>query len=476
MTHALFLDTMVYLHYKPVEHIDWHEVLNVPRTDEVLIVVPGITLREIDHHKNHTPRLQGRAQRVAAQLETWIASGTSGIRPGVRVIPALHAPTIDFDADGFDRGVNDDVLVAAALEYQRTNAGVAVVVVTQDSYPRLIARGRGLAVQALSDDLKLPAEADSLEKENRELRRQIQQMQSARPVLTLEFASDSKQSLTVIIPSVRPLTQGELAAAVKAMEQKYPPADSFRERPASAQPDTASPTAASSSALPGGLQAMLREAAREAEIQGRVLGPVSDREIERYADARSSFLENYAEYVQAMREFERARARRFTLELQLVNSGSVPATDVDVRIHVPDGVIVADEDDELGEPEAPKPPVRPQRGQGGLFAGLIGPLHLNDAFRVRDASYLSSHTPSRAYGPFSVSSWDIEETGSYVVSGNVGRVKHGLREALSTIYLTIPEDARIRPFQLTYSLHAANLPEAVNGTLTVLLKPGDADR
>jgi hypothetical protein len=46
---AAFLDTMIYLHYRPVAEIDWQRVLDTARVD---ILVPRITVRELDRHKN----------------------------------------------------------------------------------------------------------------------------------------------------------------------------------------------------------------------------------------------------------------------------------------------------------------------------------------------------------------------------------------------------------------------------------------
>lgn len=463
-TYALFLDTMTYLHYTPVDQIDWHDVLGVPRDCVVQIVVPGITLREIDKHKNHSPRLRDCARRVGKQLSTWLSNGTQEIRTGVQIVRAVGVPRIDFDAEDLDKTINDDVLVAAALWYQRTNPDVTVVVVTQDPYPQVVAGARGIAVQPLPDYLKLSEEEDSLEKENRELKRQLQKLQFARPDLTLAFAGGTKSTREVFIPSVKALTEDELVKAVSAMERKYPPANSFRPRPAAA----AAKSSDEDRARPDGvsLSALVRDAERAREWQAAY----DPQEIERYAAKRSQFLKEYAEYARAQREFERARARHFSLEIEVVNNGTTPASDVDIRLHVPDGVLVADEDD-LQEPELPTPPALPQTGAERLAAGFA-------SLRVPGVS-LSSYSylpPSPhhmlARAPRNVSSLDIKETNSYLVTCHVGRVKHGLRESLPTMYVTVPSSASIRPFQITYTLHAANLAEPVTGTLTVLLKPG----
>jgi hypothetical protein len=239
MTHAVFLDTMVYLHYKPVEEIDWHAILGVPRSDSIVIVVPGVTLREIDNHKNHTARLRVRARQVSQSLASWQRSGTTAIRTGVTVEYELRLPAIDYVAEGLDPNVPDDELVASALAYMRTNPDISVTLVTHDSYPEIRARGFGLNVVALPDHLRKPLPEDPTERENRELRRQVEKLRSALPMLELLFDEREPKSLRVPIQDVGPLEESELNKAIADAETRYPPADDLRPRNPS---DASSPT------------------------------------------------------------------------------------------------------------------------------------------------------------------------------------------------------------------------------------------
>jgi hypothetical protein len=475
MQHALFLDTMVYLHYRSIEQVDWHDILGVPSTEEVVIVVPGITLREIDKHKNHTPRLRDRARRVSELLARQLPAGSVELRPGVRIEGALRSPSVDFAGLGLDPASNDDVLVASALDYQRTHPEVRVAVATQDSYPHLRAQGLGLVVRSLPDDLRLPAEEDPVERENRELKRQLQQLQAARPMLDLQFADGGGKSLTVVLSNLDSLSAAEIAATVREMEQRLPPADAFR----SAAPQVKS---ASRPQQPGPDEGIIRRLKRATEepdaeatqellrdIKRAFREPKDERDLARYATERTAFLESYAAYLQERREYERARGRRFVLDLDLVNTGSTPAKDIDVHLYVPDGVTVSDEEDDLTEPEEPEPPGRPLTAAESMYAGLRSSLTAFDIVRGPDLSYLSPLDRAQTAGPRNVSPLEIEETESYDIRCHVDRVKHGLPVALPTIYVTIPEGAPARPFQVTYTLHAANLPAPVTGELNVIL-------
>lgn len=465
-TYAAFLDTMTYLHYKPVEQIDWHQVLSVSRDSNVRIVVPGVTLREIDKHKNFTPRLRSRAQRVAAQLSSWLADGAHDIRPGLQVVRAIGTPRIDFDAEDLDKASNDDVLVAAALSYQRAHPEITVVLVTQDAYPQTVARARGLVVETLPDDLKLPDEEDAVEKENRDLKRQLQRLQAARPMLTVEFASSTASTCEILVPSVDALAETEIVRAVEVMARKYPTPESF-ERP------VAKPSEPTSEAEDGPLAPALVDAlrgldrARESEF--KMFGEFSRKDIARYADERMEFLVKYAKYVQKRRDWERDLARQISLELELVNRGAEPATDVDVILRFPNNVIVTGMDLVGDAPEAPKPPTLPRRTMGSLWG--TDPL-MGSSLGVQ--SYLS-HLNRPPLEPPNVSSWGLKEAETGLVTCHVRRSKHGLRVALPTMYVMISGEAPIRPFQFNFTLHAANVPDAVTGTLNVLLHSDASD-
>jgi hypothetical protein len=460
MKHAVFLDTMVYLHYRPVEEIDWHRMLGVPSGDSVVIVVSGVTLREIDKHKNQSARLRERARRVSERIAGWLTADHAEVRPGVAVVGALRPPDVDYAAEGLDSNSNDDVLVASALAYQRANPETGVTLVTQDVYPQMRARGLGLRALALPDDLKLPVEEDPTEKENRDLRRQLQQLQAALPVLDLQFSDSGGKSLRVVIRDVGPLTQSELAAAMAEAERQHPPVDALRPRRA---PDEARPPGPD---ILGRMGASLqREVQRAREIEAAVLGPIPETEYTRYEEERVAFLAELPSYLAEVREWERMTARAFTLEMELVNTGSTPAVDIDVHWHVPDGVHVTDEDPTTDEPEPPRPPRRPRRNMDLLRDGLQMPsiLGLSTPFPP-----LPSFDP-RPATPRNVSSLDIEETESYDIRCHVRRVKHGLAEPLPTLYLQVPDDVGVRPFQISYSLHAGNLPRAVEDVLNVIL-------
>jgi hypothetical protein len=72
------------------------------------------------------------------------------------------------------------------------------------------------------------------------------------------------------------------------------------------------------------------------------------------------YYSEYKAYLQAVMEHRRLKLRSFTVKLQLRNDGTLPATDVDVSVTFPQGLLLySHEDDFPREPEEPEPPKQP---------------------------------------------------------------------------------------------------------------------
>jgi hypothetical protein len=467
MTHAVFLDTMIYLHYKPVDQIDWHEALGLEQSAALVIVVPGITLREIDKHKNETPRLRERAQRVSEQLVRLLSTPSEELRPNVRIVGALRAPRTDMASLGLDPALNDDVLLAAALSYQDMNPGVAATVVSDDGYMRIRAAGLEIDSRVLSNELRLKLAEDPLVKENRELQRENQQMRARRPKLDLELADGGGKKLLFTVHTVQALSPAELGKAMGEVEQTVPPTDSFRPKPPAPRP----PAAPSEHSM--SMRELMELTTSGADVGGELQGAMAqlrrgllgipEDELTRYERERTDFLDKYATFFNRQRKVEQAQAHNVALRLRLTNDGSVPAEDIDVNFHIPNGMKVSSENlfEDVTPPKRPKPP----RARGPLFgsAGFEMP-----SFNLSTPVFPSG-AMLRGAAPSNVSSLRIRETESFDVHVHVAQVKHGLVVELPVIYLLLQPGLALKPFQVTYSLHAANEPEPVTGAINIVL-------
>src|SRR3546814_14198989 len=86
--------------------------------------------------------------------------------------------------------------------------------------------------------------------------------------------------------------------------------------------------------------------------------PVSQwttEETEGYNRHVQAYYASYARFLEKRVDFERLRLRSFQVNLRLENNGTLPATDIDVDIYFPEGIVLYDDDEKLAaEPEPPE--------------------------------------------------------------------------------------------------------------------------
>src|SRR6266566_2144805 len=399
MMKAVFLDSMIFLHYKPIEDVDWAVEVGA---DRACIVGPRVTIAELDKHKDtHRLRtIRDRARRVLMRLEGYFPKAE--LRPMVEVAYYPVRPTpVDIKEKGLDPESNDDVLIATVLQYGAKNPGVEVVLVSADTGPRLTARHHNIPVLAPRDELLLPGEPDPLVKENEDLRRQVLKLQGARPDLALEFEeSDQPTHLQLRMLGPLPYPQEQISAELAKLGVKYP------------------------------------IAVRQARAAPFVVQIGADEDHERYNRDRSAFLTAYEAYLKAKWEHDNLLRRTASLRLKLVNKGSQPADDVDIRLHFPDGFKLLEKKQQQKPPVAPTPPAPPRtpeevmRAMAGLslrlpdYRGLAG-IHLNESIAA-------------ALG--NVSGLRIKKSNSYDVELHVAALKHGFTESLPEFIVEFDSD------------------------------------
>ena len=191
MSKVIFLDSMVFMHFRSIEGIDF---LNLFNEDLVEIIIPRVTIQELDKHKNTHPsrKIRDRVARVLSKIEKWIVDDIPELRPEVTLKFYPDRPSIDFNRHGLDPQWNDDQLIASIIEYREKHPDATVVLVTQDTGPKLTAHQLKISVDRLPEELMLPSEPDPLERENRELKARIQKIESALPEVCLCFSGSQE--------------------------------------------------------------------------------------------------------------------------------------------------------------------------------------------------------------------------------------------------------------------------------------------
>ena len=436
MQMKVFLDCMIYLHYRSVEELDLPSLL---AAESVAIVIPRITLRELDKQKNTHPssKVRDRARRVLKKIEQW-TGGEASVRQGVSVEFFPVVPTIDYEKLGLNLQWSDDVLIATILEYQKIHSGTRVVLITQDSGPRLTARHVGIPVEELPAEMKLPEEPDPLEVENRELTRRLERVQSALPQLTVCFAgADEPQTharFTFSSPSntMEDDIASKMADLLSQLPKQHPPS-----APASTPRDSLA-----------GLHAQY--------VMMSQFDLIEPGEYERYNRAVDAYLAEYEQYMRETWEQKAALRRTIRFQIEVRNTGTAPAEDVDVEFHFPDGFDLVSEDDLPELPEAPSPPRQPRTRVQMMTEGIA---HF---------SHLSIPSPAIAHFKMPVS-FKIERTGSFTVTDHFARIKHGGSVKMPEIFLTFASYEAAGSFHCEYTIRPANLPNPIRGKLHIII-------
>lgn len=330
----ILIDTNIALHFPRIDQLDWPGLTGC-RT--CTIVIAPILLRELEQKKifGATPAMRERAGRTIAYLVARMAeTDLIHVRPNVTLVFLEHEPGIDFEANLLVREVNDDQYIASALEHA-AKAGNDTRIASNDGGMALKLRSRPVSVLRLPDELHLPLEQDPRDRELRETKAQLVQLQTQRPKLATTFAGG--------------LRKREVRNA-KALATRIATLDEIKSEhaplplPAPKQGDGVPRFTGDIAALSG-----LRAA----------FGALSPLSVERYNEALPRYYAEYDDYASRMAKWlERIRLSS-TIVVELHNDGSATATDVDVALRFPEGIALCRPRDFPDEPKKPEPPRRP---------------------------------------------------------------------------------------------------------------------
>ncbi len=178
MPKTIFLDTNIFLHYQDFDQIDWQIIL---KTDFVKIIIPPITIRELNKNKdsNGKTRIRKRAASTLKKLSTLFQEDTHAfLVDSVEIFLEGRDPLIDFTTYQLNREVQDDHLIASMIAYRNEIPDEELILFTSDNGLILLAKAKlfGISTIKLSDDLKLPEELDPEQERIKQLEREISQI------------------------------------------------------------------------------------------------------------------------------------------------------------------------------------------------------------------------------------------------------------------------------------------------------------
>ena len=199
-----------------------------------------------------------------------------------------------------------------------------------------------------------------------------------------------------------------------------------------------------------------------AQFQNTFVPPES---IDRYNEELKVYFSKYEKYRGQLLEWETQLSLTGPLRLILSNSGNAPASQIDVMLTFPDDVLLLEKDDLPKKPEAPRAPRKPATNLSELMSpGSFDPF--SPQFLSRNL-YQPPALP-RDGEP------DID-SGGHKVSFAISTLKHLFDFTLTGVYFCFPAREAMRSYQVQYHVSAAELPEAIAGSLHIVLDDVERD-
>ena len=336
MAKYIFLDTNIYLHYKPVEQLDLERFGN-----ECVLVVPRVILGEINKHKDThaSDSIRKRARSICRRIHAWDDAKAVSDRLGFEFCIAIPRP----DQHNLEPSSSDDQFLSVILDY---NAAVDdKLLISNDSNLCLTAKHLGIHVHEIEDKYRLPSAIDPVEQENQRLKQEVDLLKNARPRLEIGLISnqDSRQIEPNPIFRLRKpkeeLTDAEINEAMQNIRNKV----DEKRRAYSGQP-----------------------------LLYLHASMLSREDIETFHEQLADYPEQYMQYLLAKRDHLKKRIIKFIIGI--TNVGTSPAQNVDIYLHFPDGFDIYEEEDMPQSPQPPQLPDEPvskvQRMLGQMSLGI----------------------------------------------------------------------------------------------------------
>ncbi|UEG54038.1 PIN domain-containing protein [Mucilaginibacter daejeonensis] len=418
---AVFIDTNILLHFTTFDELPLDSLVH----GEFKLVFPPIILDELDKHKNHNnPKTAKRARMLAGKLIA-ILNEQEGRFPSVILHRRPVAST--FEQNSLDPKHQDDCLLASIIEYRKNNESEQVLLITDDLMASVRSKTFNIPVLKLDSKLRLKDNQDEQTKLIEKLKQENANLKESIPKVDLFFADKTRLLRVPVKSKLRPRDE--------IVEEKM--AEIEKEHPL-----------------------MIIEAYKEPTTLAEKLALLNRLELSnktkaRFNDDLTKFFQEHKLYLNKYFDFAVKRFMAVELEFAIINSGNLPAEDIDVWIHLPDGFEAFNAPSKA--PKEPKPPHRPEHDYdtgGNNFLSLIN-LPKFHAPRIPVIDFDAPH---------------IRKTNSYEVTYHCKLLKHQMTKTFDKVYLQYESFECMKNFTIDYRLNISNVPKLIEGTLNVVFE------
>jgi hypothetical protein len=451
MTVFVFPDTNVWIHCRPLDQVDWIPIFG---DNDVRFIATDPLVRELDQLK-YAARTRDRARRALSMIESWAnADAPVSVRNGVTGQYWVPREVPNVGSKGLDPAHLDDVLIAYAHDFGVSNPGTRVVILTDDSGPRLTARRVGLGYLSPPESARDAGRSETPEEtELRRLRAENEALKNRQPRILLRIRDGAGDGSRIEVdpPAEEfPSKQDYVARAVDEAGKLAPPIAPPVPQPVeSRKPPRHGPTD-------------LTDPAFDLSQVNSYNLSISEKEYERYTRERDEYLAKVTSRAELNWSILEENRRSVQLDILIANEGSAPAEDIDAMIHVPDGPGVEKELGRVSKP--PGPPTKPR-----TFAESLQDMMRRD-FTLRDLGLPLASGLNLARDKPNVSDPNIRRSNSYDVRVHVRRLKQHQSLRLARLVLVFPPALGVQSMSLDYKLNSATLPQPVTGTLHIVAR------
>lgn len=199
----------------------------------------------------------------------------------------------------------------------------------------------------------------------------------------------------------------------------------------------------------------------EKELRRSMSPSITPEKAEKYNRYLKEQYRQYEEYLTEKAEYENQQMGRVDVRLKMVNGGTLPADEIEVWLHFPDGLAVIAERELIKDwKDVPFP--APKKVY--FYNEVIDRLS-----HIPDVGSLLHYAANRGgNNPLpNVSLPKIRRTNSFEITFKVQRVRHHHSDDLKTLIVLFDNYDSASTFTIDYRITAANVPNIVTGSLTL---------
>ncbi len=399
----LFADTSIFLECKPLVDIDFSQVLS----GEVCIIVCPMVLRELDNHKSSSSRR--KKDRASKALKRF--SELPNRKVPSRLKEGLYLGFDPRDYNNFlehnlNQSVNDDHLLLSAINFRQSNPHKKV---------RIFCKDEGLAIKAEFKDFEilkptelwlLPEEKDDLQKENERLRSVVERF----PKLEIEFHNSTNHLKHELFEYEISNSEKMIQAAMDILKKSYP-------------------------------------FASELSVHSLMHARLGGRSVNSYNRELLEWFEKCEKVFRKQLDFRLDMQRIVPINLTLKNLGKSPASELRLKVHIPEGLKVS-----FLFPELPKIPPPPDTLSS--FPSKGSSILALQSFYRKSLVIPDIHSPK----------WTQKDS---VIEFNARSLQHQDFLELPTIILNFEKETIPKGFTLKTELIADEIPEIISIDLNI---------